>query len=82
MTTETHEMVGGWVRIRYGAGKVFLDGAGANAGFTMTVDDNGPDEVEAEFRSENHRSEFSAEFEGGRLHVEIKEEGDDEDGGD
>ena len=79
MTTQTYEMVGGWVRIRSGAGEVFLDGAGANAGFTMDVEDNGPDEVEVEFRSESHRSKFSAEFEGGELRVEIKEEGDDED---
>lgn len=82
MTTETREMVGGWVRIRYGAGKVFLDGAGANAGFTMKVEDNGPDEVEVEFRSEDHKSEFSAEYEDGELRIEVKDEGDDEDGDD
>jgi len=82
MTTKTYEMIGGWVRIRYGEGKVFLDGAGANAGFTMKVEDNGPDEVEVEFRGESHRSEFSAEFEDGELRVEVEEEGDDEDGSD
>jgi len=82
MTIKTYEMVGGWVRIRSGSGKVFLGGAGANAGFTMEVEDNGPDEVEVEFRSESHKSKFSAEFEGGELRVEIKEEGDDEDGAD
>ena len=82
MTTKTYEMTGGWVRIRYSNDKVFLDGAGANAGFTMKVEDNGPDEVEVEFRSESHRSKFSAEIEGGELRVEVKEEGDDEDGAD
>ena len=82
MTIKTYEMVGGWVRIRSGSGKVFLGGAGANAGFTMEVEDSGPDEVEVEFRSESHKSKFSAEFEGGELRVEIKEEGDDEDGAD
>jgi hypothetical protein len=82
MTTKTYEMIGGWVRIRYGEGKVFLDGAGANAGFTMKVEDNGPDEVEVEFRGESHRSEFSAEFEAGELRVEVEEEGDDEDDSD
>jgi hypothetical protein len=79
MTTKTYEMIGGWVRIRYGEGNVFLDGAGANAGFTMKVDDNGPEEVEVEFRGESHESEFSAEFEAGELRVEVKEVGDDED---
>ncbi len=82
MTTETREMVGGWVRIRHGAGKVFLDGAGSNAGFTMKVEDNGPDKVEVEFRSESHESKFSAEYKDGKLRVGIEEEGDDEDGAD
>lgn len=79
MTAATYELIGGWVRIRYGNGQVILDGAGANAGYTMDVDESGPTEVEVEFRSEDHRSRFSAEWEDGELEVEIKEEGDEED---
>jgi hypothetical protein len=47
---ETYELVGGWVRLITYPGQVFVDGAGANPGFVVELDESGPDEVKVEFR--------------------------------
>jgi hypothetical protein len=72
--TATYQLIGGWVRITYGSGSVTLDGAGPNAGFTMDIDASGPSEVDVDFRNEDHRSNFKAEWENGKLEVDVDEE--------
>lgn len=62
------------MRISYGGGVVTLDGAGPNPGFTMNIDDSGPNEVDVDFRNDEHRSDFNAEWEDGRLEVDTDEE--------
>jgi hypothetical protein len=79
MTTETHELIGGWVRIRHGGGQVFLVDAGPNPGFTIDVDHDGPDEVKVVFESSDHKSTFRAEYEDGVLDIRKLEESEDED---
>ncbi len=76
--TATYQLIGGWVRITYGSGSVTLDGAGPNSGFTMSIDSSGPGEVDVDFRNDDHRSEFKAEWEGGELKVDIDEEAEDD----
>jgi hypothetical protein len=62
------------VRILYGGGIVDLDAAAPYAGFTMDVEDSGPEKVRVEFRSDDHRSEIDIEWDGGSLNVETEEE--------
>lgn len=71
--TKTYQLVGGWVRITYGQGVVTLSGAGPNAGYSMDVEHDGPEEVKVEFRKDELRSEFKAEWSDGELDVEIDE---------
>jgi hypothetical protein len=70
----TYELIGGWVKIRYGAGEVWFVDGGAASGFSVEVEETGPDEVEVRFRSDDHESKFKAEYDHGELDVEIEEE--------
>jgi hypothetical protein len=79
LETATYELIGGWVRIRYGGGDVFFVDAGAASGFNVEVRDTGPEEVEVRFRSADHESNFKAEYENGKLDISREEEGDDDD---
>jgi hypothetical protein len=74
--SKTYQLTGGWVRIAYGPGGVRLDGAGPQGGFTMDVQDSGPDRVEVEFRSGDHRSSVEAEWKDGSLDDETEERED------
>jgi hypothetical protein len=76
--TRTYQLIGGWVRIAFSPGVVTLDGANPNPGFTMEIEKTGPNEVELDFRSDDHRSEFTAEWKDGVLDVGISEEAEDD----
>lgn len=52
---------------------VSLDAAAPAVGFTMEVESVGPEEVEVKFRSDDHESRFEADWEDGRLHIDIDE---------
>lgn len=82
MQTATYELIGGWVRIRYGGGEVFFVDAGAASGFNVEVKDTGPEEIEVRFRSSDHESKFEAEYENGELEISREEEAEDGDGHD
>lgn len=79
--TTTYQLAGGWVRITSSPGVVTLSGANPNPGYTMDVEHTGPETVEVEFRKEEQHSTFKAEWDDGKLDVEIKEheDGDDDD---
>jgi hypothetical protein len=75
----SYDLVGGSVTVEIGSTDVHLAGASPKAGFSMDVEDNGPDKVEVEFKSDDHESHFSGQFEDGRFVPEIEESGRDED---
>jgi len=75
----SYELVGGSVTVEVGANTVGLAGASPKAGFSMDVENSGPEKVEVEFRSEDHESQFSGRFEDGTFVPKIEEESHDED---
>ena len=80
-TTEirSYELIGGSVTVEVGNGTVGLAGASPKAGFSMDVENSGPEKVEVEFKSDHHESSFSARFRDGVFTPEIEESehGDD-----
>ena len=80
-TTEirSYELIGGSVTVEVGNGTVGLAGASPKAGFSMDVENSGPEKVEVEFESDHHESSFSARFRDGVFTPEIEESehGDD-----
>jgi hypothetical protein len=75
--TSTYDLVGGSVTISAVNPDVSLIGAVPNSGFTVKVENAGPNEVKVEFRSESRESEFSAKWEGGELRVRTDDHEDD-----
>ena len=62
-----------------GGDSVRLAGASPKAGYSMDVENSGPEKVEVEFKSEHHESHFSGRFEDGVFVPKIEEEDHDED---
>jgi hypothetical protein len=78
METATYQLIGGWVRIRYGGGEVYLVDAAPYAGFSMDVEKRGPAKVEVEFDGDDYEGTFKADMEDGPLDVRIDEDDDDD----
>jgi len=68
------------VTISHSPGVVNLVGASPNSGFSAQLNNAGPTEVRVTFESDDHVSEFRAEWEDGVL--DIKQEEKDGDGDD
>ncbi len=79
METVTYELTGGWVRIRYGGGEVYLVDAAPYAGYTMKAEKTGPAYVEIEFEGPGYDGYLEAEMDGGKLVVEIDESDGEDD---
>lgn len=73
------DLVGGSVTVEVGSNTVRLAGASPKAGFSMEVENSGPEKVEVEFKSEDHESKFSGRFEDGTFVPKIEEEAHSED---
>lgn len=80
-TTEvrSYDLVGGSVSVEIGDGTVRLAGASPKPGFTMEVEDSGPEKVEVEFHNDDHESQFTGKFEDGRFTPSIGESDDEDD---
>ena len=75
----SYGLVGGSVTVEVGASTVRLAGASPKAGFSVEVENAGPEKVEVEFKSDDHESQFSGEFKDGVFVTKIEEEAHDED---
>lgn len=75
----SYGLVGGSVTVEVGASTVRLAGASPKAGFSVEVENAGPEKVEVEFKSDDHESQFSGEFKDGVFVPKIEEEAHDED---
>lgn len=62
---------GGTVVVRYRPEQVELQAATPAAGFSVEVDDNGPDRVRVEFESGDDDFRVEARWEGGQLSIEV-----------
>jgi len=74
--TSIYVLTGGTVTIRYSPGVVILVGASPKSQggpWSTEVEKSGPDEVRVTFESDDHVSEFRAEWDGGELKVEKEE---------
>ena len=75
----SYDLVGGSVTVEVGTNTVRLAGASPKAGFSMEVENSGPEKVEVEFKNEDHESKFSGRFEDGTFVPKIEEEPHGED---
>jgi hypothetical protein len=75
----SHDLVGGSVSVEVGDGTVRLAGASPKPGFTMEVENSGPEKVEVEFHNDDHESHFTGKFEGGGFVASINESDESED---
>jgi hypothetical protein len=75
----SYELIGGSVTVEVGPNTVRLAGASPKAGFSMDVENSGPEKVEVEFKSESHESHFSGRFEDGAFVPKNEEEAHTED---
>ena len=72
-----HQLTGGKVVISASPGVVNLVSWTPKPGFSGEVEKSGPDEVRVRFESDNHESEFEAEWDDGRLVISKDENPDD-----
>jgi hypothetical protein len=85
-TRHTYDLVGGTVSVEVGDGTVVLVGASPKSGFSVRVENAGPQRVEVSFESAVHVSHFSGRFSDGSYVPETEEhdrhDGDDRGGRD
>jgi hypothetical protein len=67
------------VTISYSQGVVDFVGASPNSGYSAQLKNGGPTEVRVTFESDDHVSEFRAEWEDGKLDIKKEEKDDDDD---
>ncbi len=73
-TTRTYDSVGGSITVRLAGGVISLAGDPVPApGFSVRIDDNGPDRVRVRFELGDQRSEIRVDLEDGELIPEIIE---------
>jgi hypothetical protein len=76
----TYQVEGGWVTIRTGDGSVSLESASPQSGWTVSVEDTGPEKVVVTFKGSEHETTFKAEMDHGEVRIRIEEdEGGEED---
>ncbi len=75
----SYDLVGGTVSVEIGDGTVRLAGASPKPGFTMEVENSGPEKVEVEFHNDDHESHFTGKFEDGRFEPSIDESSREDD---
>ena len=85
-TRQTYDLVGGTVSVDVGDGTVVLVGASPKSGFSVRVENAGPQRVEVRFENDEHVSQFSGRFSGGAYAPKVEEhdrhDGDDRGGRD
>jgi len=75
----SYDLVGGSVSVEIGDGIVRLAGASPKPGFTMDVENSGPEKVEVEFHNDDHESHFTGKFEDGQFEPSIDESSREDD---
>lgn len=70
---ETYETEGGWVTVRSDKEGVYLETASSRSGFTVEVEDDGPQEVVVVFKRPGEEIHFKATFDDGRVRIKIED---------
>lgn len=60
--------------IRYRPNEVELQAATPAPGFSVEIDDDGPDRVRVEFEAEDGRARVEARWQGGDLEIDVDED--------
>lgn len=74
--TQTYDLVGGSVTVRFAGSATELEAHTVSPGFTAEVRADGPERVEVRWRSEDHESRITVDQEGGAPRVRPEEEDD------
>lgn len=74
---KTYENEGGWVSISTDSQGVHFESASPKAGWNVTVEEQGPEEVVVVFKTTGEEIHFKARFEDGSVRIEIEEDDDD-----
>ena len=72
-------MIGGTTTIRVDASGVHLVSAIPIPGFQVEIKKAGPEEVRVQYESDDHESDFKAEWEDGQVTLDLDEEPKDDD---
>jgi len=72
-TRYSYDLVGGTVSVDVGEGTVVFVGASPKGGYSVRVENAGPQRVEVRFESETHVSQFSGRFSSGTYVPQIEE---------
>lgn len=70
---ESYEVEGGWVSVEVDANGVYLESASPRPGWTVKVENQGPEEVVVVFKGEEQETQFVAKFDDGRLKIKIED---------
>jgi hypothetical protein len=70
---ETISSAGGTVTVSYGNGQVHFQGASPAFGYSMEIEETGPDEVRVDFESEESEVSVRVEWDGDGLDIEVKD---------
>ena len=73
-TTQTVVLIGGTVTYTVGGGTVTFEAAIPAPGFTVSVENQTPNELHVRFESNDHRSDLKVEIESGIAIVDVDEE--------
>jgi len=72
-TVESYEVEGGWVSLRLDGHDVFLESASPLPGWTVKVENQGPEEVVVVFEKGEQEIHFVAKYEDGRVKIKIED---------
>jgi hypothetical protein len=70
---ETISSAGGTVTVSYSNGQVHFQGASPAFGYSMEIEETGPDEVRVDFESEESEVSVRVEWDGDGLDIEVKD---------
>ncbi|MGB8360582.1 MAG: hypothetical protein WCE80_04215 [Acidimicrobiia bacterium] len=72
-TVESYEVEGGWVSLKLDGHDVFFESASPRPGWTVKVENQGPEEVVVVFEKGEQEIHFVAKYEDGRVKIKIED---------
>ena len=72
-STESYEVEGGWVSLKLDGHNVFFESASPRPGWSVKVENQGPEEVVVVFEKGEQEIHFVAKYEDGRVKIKIED---------
>ncbi len=70
---DPYEVDGGWVTIGSDGSGVYLESASPKPGWSITVENQGPEEVVVVFKAKEEETHFVAQFTKGQVKIQIED---------